>query len=161
MDKIYNKYSKYENLLNRIQKNISVKEGFFMIMKLYLTNNIFYYILCVIIRFIPLIILSGNYHDAFDPHDIMLKKIKENKDFSDINKYNHYLIYPVSSTKWVRVLTAHKLITALNIDDKKYILFSIILLLLFIIRILFYVYIINGLYNRQITNKWPIPSNIK
>ena len=41
MDKIYHKYSKYENLLNRIQKNISINEGFFMIMKQYLTNNRF------------------------------------------------------------------------------------------------------------------------
>ena len=102
MDKIYHKYSKYENLLNRIQKNISIKEGFFMIMKQYLTNNILYYFLCIITRFIPLIILTGNYHDAFAPNEDRIKEIEKNENYEHNEKYNHYLMNSVSASKWVR-----------------------------------------------------------
>ena len=52
---------KYNNILSRIKKNFSIAEGFFIIIRLYLTNNIFYYILCIIFRFISLIITSGDY----------------------------------------------------------------------------------------------------
>ena len=65
MSNLFNKKSKYINIFNRIQKKIHTYEGLFMIKKLYFTNNIIYYFLCILSRFIYLISFSGDYTSSF------------------------------------------------------------------------------------------------
>ena len=151
MDDLYNKKSQYDNILNRIKKNISIKEGFFLIIKQYLTNNICYYFLCILVRFIPLIILSGNYHEAF--HSFKHKDHTENEDDNNDEEHIHH-----SASEWISQITVHKLLSILNINEKIYMYISFLIFILFIIRIILYIYIINGLRNKEITYKWPMPS---
>ena len=160
MDNIYNKNSKYENILNRIQKNVSIKEGFFIIIKQYLINNTCYYFLCIFLRFIPLIILTGNYHDAFHGSHFSHTQVNETNEYGEDNEVhnNHLLISAVSASKWARFVTIHKLVDTLKINEQLYIYICLLLLILFIIRITLYVFIFNGLSNKEISYKWPIPS---
>ena len=140
MENFYNPKMKYDNLLNRIQKSISVNEGFFLIIKLYLTNNIFYYFLCVIFRFIPLMILVGNYQDTFlSP---------------DAENYNK----SISASKWLRKLTLIQFVKIIGMSEKFYIYTCLGLFVLFIIRLVLYLIIFNGLRNKEIKYKWPMPS---
>lgn len=37
------KQTKYTNILNRIQNQFSIREGLYLIIRLYLTNNVFLY----------------------------------------------------------------------------------------------------------------------
>jgi len=142
MENFNNPKLKYDNLLNRIQKSVSVNEGFFLIIKLYLTNNICYYFLCVLFRFIPLMILIGNYQDTFlDPDD------DENYNKS------------VSSSKWLRKITLYQLVEIVGMSEKFYVNICLVLFILFIIRLILYLIIFNGLRNKEINYKWPMPTN--
>ena len=141
MDNFNNSRLKYDNLLNRIQKSISVNEGFFLIIKLYLTNNICYYFLCVIFRFIPLMILIGNYQDTFI-----------SKDSEIYNK-------SVSASKWLRKITIYQLVEIMGMSEKIYVNICLVLFALFVIRLILYLIIFNGLRNKEINYKWPMPSN--
>ena len=58
MELLYDKTLKYVNILSRIQKRTSIEEGYFIIIRLYLTNNTFYYFLCILFRFASLLIIS-------------------------------------------------------------------------------------------------------
>ena len=138
MENINNQELKYDNILNRIQKSVSVNEGFFLIIKQYLTNNICYYFLCVLFRFIPLMILSGNYQKIFI----------ENENNSN----------SVSSSNWLRKITCHELINILNFKEKLYIYLSLVFFLLFVIRAILYLIILNGLKNKEINYSWPRPT---
>ena len=141
MENFYNSKLKYDNLLNRIQKSVSVNEGFFLIIKLYLTNNICYYFLCVFFRFIPLMILIGNYQDTF----------------LSINDENYNK--SVSASKWLRKITLYQLIEIIGMSEKFYINLCLVFFVLFIIRLVLYLIIFNGLRNKEINYKWPMPSN--
>ena len=57
---------KYINILNRIHKKFSKLEGLLLIKKQYFTDNIFYYLLSLILRFIYLLSFLGHYHIFFD-----------------------------------------------------------------------------------------------
>ena len=59
------KYNKYIKLLSRIEKQFSPVEGLLIMIRSYSVNNIYYYIFCVIFRFLFLIMLSGNYIRPF------------------------------------------------------------------------------------------------
>ena len=139
MEILNDQKTKYDIILNRIQKNGSNKEGFLLIIKQYLTNNIVYYIIYVLLRFIPLIILTGNYHETF------------------MNSDSPGFI-SASDSKWVRNITIHKLINLMKIGESTYICISLLLFVLFIIRLILYLLISNGLKNNEINNKWPIPT---
>ena len=139
MENFYNEKSKYENILNRVHKSISNNVKFFLIIKQYLSNNIRFYFIFVIIRFFPLIVLTGNYHETlFD---------------SSKKEYNSE-----SDSKWIRKLSSHELIKILKIDEMIYSYISLIIFFLFIIRILIYLYIKSILKNRKRNRKWPVPS---
>ena len=86
------KSSKYEEILTRIHKQFLLEEGFILIIRLYLTDNIFYYILCILFRFIPLIIISGNYNSK-NRNDL-------SKSFSNIKSFNEI----------INVFTCHNLV---------------------------------------------------
>ena len=135
METFYDRKSKYD-IFNRIQKNNSVKEVFMLIIKQNMTNNLLYYFLFVLFRFFPLIILTGNYHEAF------IKSEKEGYK-------------SISDSKWIRKITIHKLVEILKMNNLVYIYISLILFGLFIIRIMVYLFILNNIRNKEINNKWP------
>ena len=45
------KQTKYNNILNRMQNQFSFREGLYLIIRLYLTNNVFFYIIAILLRF--------------------------------------------------------------------------------------------------------------
>ena len=56
-----NQLDKYLKLLIRLGKQFSPFDGLLIIIRSYLTNNIYYYMFCVIFRALFLIMISGNY----------------------------------------------------------------------------------------------------
>ena len=127
---------KYNNILSRIKKNFSIAEGFFIIIRLYLTNNIFYYILCIIFRFISLIITSGDY-------------LIEDNELSD-NSY--------SIQKLLKKMTLHYILKKFSFSYRIYKIICTLIYILFIIRIFNYFYIIKKIKNKKFTTKWPSPT---
>ena len=55
MNNEYDDALKYINVLNRIKKQLSTYEDLLIIKNIYTTNNIFYYLLCILFRSIHLI----------------------------------------------------------------------------------------------------------
>ena len=133
MSDAYNKKSKYYNILNRIQKKYSIYEGLFIIKKQYLTNNSFYYFLCIFFRFIYIISLSGDYESSFG----------EESNYS-IQSY-------------VRQLTCFKLAQYFNLPYKIYFIIILIILIFFLFNLKLTLNIILDLYKYKSTYKWPIP----
>ena len=105
MSDVYDKKSKYYNILSRIQKKYSIYEGLFIIKKQYLTNNSFYYFLCLFFLFINIILMSGDYEYTF------------RKGKSRINTFQNYL----------RKLTCLNLVQQFNLSYKMYLIILIIL----------------------------------
>ena len=135
MSNLFNKKSKYINIFNRIQKKIATYEGIFMIKKLYFTNNIMYYFLCILSRFIYLISFSGDYASTFF-----------NKN--NLNTFHQY----------IKSFTCYKFIQNINLSSKNYYILNLIIAIIFIIRVLNYLYYIKTINNYKNNNKWPIPS---
>ena len=109
MSDVYNKKSKYYNILSRIQKKYSIYEGLFIIKKQYLSNNSFYYFLCMFFRFIHIISMSGDYEYAFL------------KGKSRINKIQNYL----------RKLTCYNLVQQFSLSYKMYFIIVSIIFIFF------------------------------
>ena len=133
MSDAYNKKSKYYNILNRIQKKYSIYEGLFIIKKQYLTNNSFYYFLCIFFRFIYIISLSGDYESSFGEESI----------------------YSIQS--YIRQLTCFKLAQYFNLPYKIYFIIILIILIFFLFNLKLTLNIILDLYKYKSTYKWPIP----
>ena len=57
MENLFDKKLAYSNILNRINKKYLSYEGLILLKKLYFTDNIFYYYICILIRYIHLMIL--------------------------------------------------------------------------------------------------------
>ena len=136
MEDVYNKNSKYYNILNRIQKKYSIYEGLFIIKKQYLTNNRFYYILCIFFRFIYIISLSGDYESTF------------RRRKSGINSIQNYL----------RRLTCFNLVQQFNLSYKMYFIIVLIILFFFLINLIQALNIIINLRKYKSTYKWPLPN---
>ena len=126
---------KINTILSRTKQNFSIIGKFYLIIRFYLTNNIFFYSITIFLRFISLIIISGDY--------ISTKSIKMN------NKTIYYLL---------KKLTFHSLINNLNISFQYYLIANVILYVLFCLRIINYFYIIWKIKNKNIMNDWPSPS---
>ena len=135
MSDAYNKKSKYYNILNRIQKKYSIYEGLFIIKKQYLTNNSFYYFLCVFFRFIYIISLSGDYESTF--------------------RKRRGRIYSIQS--YLRKLTCFGLAQQFNLSYKIYFIIVLIILIFFLFNLKLTLNIIVNLYKYKSTYEWPIP----
>ena len=135
MEMLYDKKLKYVNILSRIQKRISIEEGYFIIIRLYLTNSSLYYFLCILLRFVSLIIISGDFNNSFRPNN---------------NSY--------SLQQTLKIITIHNLLKQYKITDKIYFGISIIIFILFLIRMLIHFNIIRNLKNYKFIRKWPIPN---
>ena len=136
METLYDKDTNYDNIINCIIRNVSYKEGFLLTIKKNLTNNIFFYIVYVLVRFFPLIILTGNYHET------LLNR--ENKEFNS-----------VSDSKWLRNITLLKLTEILKLNADIYIYICLALFALFIIRIILYSFTLNKFKDKEINDEWP------
>ena len=136
MSNLFNKKSKYINIFNRIQKKIATYEGIFMIKKLYFTNNIIYYFLCILSRFIYLISFSGDYTSSF---------LNKNNILNNFHQY-------------VKSLTCFNLVQKVNFSSQKYYILNLIIAIFFIIRIINYLYYIKMILNYKNNKKWPIPT---
>ena len=136
MSDVYDKKSKYYNILSRIQKKYSIYEGLFIIKKQYLTNNSFYYFLCLFFRFIYIILMSGDYEYTF------------RKGKSRINTFQNYL----------RKLTCLNLVQQFNLSYKMYLIIILIIMAFSLINIILTTSIVINLHKYKSTYKWPIPS---
>ena len=126
---------KYSNILSRMHKNFSILEGFFIIIRLYLTNNIIFYFISILLRFIPLIIISGDF--------IPFKR----------NKTNNKNIYCL-----LKKLLLHNLVKNLHLSLQFYLIVYILFYALFCLRIINYSSILWNLKNKNFMNDWPLPA---
>ena len=102
-------------ILRQIHKNTSVYISFLLIMKEDFTLNLFFYLISYFFRFIGIFILTGSF--IIDPI-----KISTNKVLSDIARY----------------ITSYQLIKLFEINNKQYIIISLIIFGIFLIQNLFY-----------------------
>ena len=101
----------------------------FILIKFQFTNNIFFHMLSFFFRFISLLILCANF-------SLKLSEVK-NKSLS------YYLRY----------LTSQRLLELLNITNKTYIIISIIITIMFCLRIISYILLIRRLKYKKYLSK--------
>ena len=143
MDNSFNKNLKYTNILNRIQKRFSTYEGFLIMKNQYFTDNTFFYLLCVLFRFIHLISFSGDYYN------LMNMSININRNMNT-NSFKQYIKY----------ISCFNLFQQIIISYKIYIVINIIIIVHFIIRIIIIQIILAKINNYKNSNKWYVPNNI-
>ena len=126
---------KYYNVLNRLSKKTANYEGLIMIKKQYFTDNFYYYLLCLLTRFIPLIALSGDYSDIY-------------RKTNNVKSFQSYL----------KLFSCHSIMKGFNLSQEQYSILSIIITILYVIRSLMNFYIINQVKNARENEKWPLPN---
>ena len=131
------KNSKYNNILNRIQKKYITFEGIFILKKMYLTNNIIYYFLCVLFRFVHLASFSGNYVE------LLSEKDNETKSFQE----------------YLKLLTCSNIAKQFQLSFEMYRMIVYIILILFLLRLIIILYQIKQFKNYKNIRKWPLPNN--
>ena len=107
--------SKYVQVVQHVHKNISTYVPFLLMMKLDFTENFGFFFASYFLRFIGIFILCGDF--AFTE-----KQVINLKTFS----------------KWMRNITAYKLVDLLGIGNLGYIVISLIIFVLFGVRMFFY-----------------------
>ena len=107
--------SKYVQVVQHVHKNISTYVPFLLMIKIDFTESFGFFFLSYFFRFIGIFILCGNFN-------LTERQIRENKAFS----------------KWMRNITAYKLVDLLGIDNLVYIIISLIIFVLFCVRMFFY-----------------------
>ena len=138
MKVIYNSKTEFNDILRRVQKDSFYIEGFFIGIKRSFTNNTFYYFIALIIRFIPLFLLSGDY----------LNMIKENKESFSF----HYFI---------EQFTLYNCAKHFNLSFNSYFIINLFIYILLIIRIICYGYIITSLKNFEEKKNWSFIDNFR
>ena len=133
MKNVYNSKSEFNDILKLIQKKSLCFEGFCICIKKYFTDNTFYYFICLIFRFIPLILLSGDYTNIF----------KENNNTKSFYKY-------------LKIFTLHNYINHFKMSYEAYFIINILVYILLIIRIVLYSYIMKNMKNYEFTNNWSL-----
>ena len=136
----YEQNTKYNNILNIMQKNFSFDEGYLLTIKNYFTNNSLYYFLCVFFRFIPLLLISNKYTDLFDLY----------------SNYNSKLFQKVLGT-----LTLYNIIDYFHFTYKVYFIFNLLIYFLFFYRLILFRNIMIKFNNYKITYKWHLPSKYR
>ena len=123
-----NKKCRYINLLNRIQKRFYYYEGLLILKKQFFTDNTFYYISCIIVRFTHIISFCGDYYSIY---------------MSNITLFKKYL----------KIFSCYNIFEHIQISSTTYIIVDLILLILFFIRIIIALNILNKLNNYKNINK--------
>ena len=134
------KQTKYNNILNRMQNQFSFREGLYLIIRLYLTNNVLFYFISVLFRFVPLLLISGNNVNVYRKNSI-----NQNMSFH----------------RFLKTLTCHNITKHFNFSVKTYIFFCFIIYILFIIRVINYLFVIKRFKNKSVENKNPAPPKIQ
>ena len=133
-DKLDNN-SRYIDILNRIQKKFSTYEGLLIMKRQYFTNNIFYYFLCLIVRFIHILSFCGDYYSI------------------------NYIIRKITSFKqFLKRLTLFNFVKNINISYKIYFISILVILVLFLIRLFFLFKIVKTLNNSKHADTWILPN---
>ena len=83
----YDKNAQYTDVLNRLQRKTTSDEGFYLMVKNYFTNNIFYYFLSVFFRLNSLLLISNQYTDLFDIYSDYNSKLYK-KVLGTLSLYN-------------------------------------------------------------------------
>ena len=107
--------SKYTQVVQHVHKNIPVYVPFLLMMKIDFTENFAFFFASYFFRFIGVIIHCGNF--AMEEYQVL-----HNKTLS----------------KWMRNITAFKLVSMLGISNMGYVVISLIIFVLFGIRIFLY-----------------------
>ena len=107
--------SKYTQVVQHVHKNIPVYVPFLLMMKIDFTENFAFFFASYFFRFIGIIIHCGNFN-------LEEKKVLENKSIS----------------MWIRNITSYKLIQLFGMTNLGYIIISLIIFVLFCIRIFLY-----------------------
>ena len=107
--------SKYTQVVQHVHKNIPVYVPFLLMMKIDFTENFVFFFAAYFFRFIGILIHCGNFN-------IEIYQVIGNKSLS----------------KWLRNITAYKLVELLGISNMSYIVICIIIFVLFCIRIFLY-----------------------
>ena len=127
------KYNKYIKLLSRIEKQFSPIEGLLIMIRSYSANNIYYYIFCVIFRFLFLIMLSGNYIHPF-------------------LHINSQVIQDSSKT-----FCLHYIFKNFKLNYFDYLKICVLIYFLFLIRICMILYIIKIFSEHKYSDSFPVP----
>ena len=135
MNSINEKNLKYINILNRIHKKLSKMEAVLIMKKQYFTDNKFYYLLCLALRFIYLLSFLGDYR-------IFFGKKNSNKIFQ----------------QYIHKLTSYNIAKELELSFKTYSCSIIIILIISLIRLLINFYIFKKINDYKDTNIWPLPN---
>ena len=133
MDFKNDQLNKYLKILSRLGKQFSPETGLLIMIRSYLTNNIYFYIFCVVFRALFLIMISGNYMNTF----------------LHINSQNIQ-----NSSK---IFTLHYLFKNLTLSYNDYIKICFILYLLFIVRLILIIYILYQFSSYKKTKIFPTP----
>ena len=134
----YNKNYKYNDILIPIKSNLSFYEEFLITIKEYFTNNIIFFILCVISRLIPIISFSCDYSSIFAHSN-------NSKIFINI----------------LKKLTLYHFFDNFHISYKEYIIINLLIYFSFFIRFVIYYKLINKMKNFKSTNKWPLTNKFR
>ena len=126
MNDKFDRKSNYNDILNRIQKKFSTYEGLLILKKQYLTNNVFYYFLTLIIRFIHILLFCGDYYSI-------------NKTIRKYTSFKQYLKY----------LTIYNFVKQFDMSYKIYFIIVLIILVLLLIRLFLLYQIFKKLKNRN------------
>ena len=133
MDFRNKRIDKYLNLFFRLGKKFSPELGLLIMIRSNLTNNIYYYIFCVVFRSLFLIMISGNYMNSF--LHINNQKIQEAS----------------------KIFTLHYLYKDLFLNFNHYIKICLVLYLLFLIRLSLIIYILVKFSFYKNSKKFPTP----
>ena len=133
MDFKNNQLDKYLKIISRLGKNFSPSEGLLIMIRSYLTNNIYYYIFCVFFRAIFLIMISGNY----------------------MNPFLHINSQVIQDSS--KILSIHYIFNYSNLSFDDYRKICSVIYVLLIIRISMTIYVLYQFSNYKYTNIFPTP----
>ena len=133
MDFKIDQLNKYLKILTRLGKDFSPQDGLVIMIRSYLTNNIYYYIFCILFRALFLIMISGNYMNPF-------------------LHINSQIIQDSS-----KIFTLHYVFKNFTLDYTDYIKICFALYILLVIRIILTIYILHQFSQHKYTNKFPTP----
>ena len=96
--------SKYTQVVQHVHKNISLYVPFLLMMKVDFTENFIFFYISYLLRFIGVLVHCGNF-------SVDAKQVIENK----------------SLAKWLRNLTAYKLVDLFGISNTFYVALSLVI----------------------------------
>ena len=134
-NKILNQQFIYIKSLRKLKKKFPIFINLLLIKRANFTNNIFYYVLCIIFRAIHLISFCVNYYSLIDNAN--------NEQFLYFNQY-------------IKIFSCFNLIKKNKLSDKVYIFILIIIIILLVFRILINSIILsrNEYFNNNLNNKY-------